>query len=370
MLAVNRKEEAPLQPLLEQTLHDIDRAAHWGRLRAIKSSLSQAWSPETQAISDPTELFEYNAGLNQLHDRIISRTIELAELELLNSKLAPPCSYAFVLFGSGGRGEQSIFSDQDNGIIYAEPSPEAEHYFERLGSVVQDALQSIGYPPCTGKVVCGYSRWRRPLSGWLGQLLEWAQNPTWENTRYLLIVADLRAVYGDPCLADQVARCFRALPDQNHELLPAMMRNTQYHKPAAGLFGNLRRVEYGPHAGGIEIKYGLYLPIVSAVRLLSVIHHIGESSTGSRLRILEGMGVFSSTDVQTFLQDWANAIYLRAISAAEEKDDQLQSSGIIDASLISKPIYKAIKSGLQTARSLQRTAQEQLERRHGRADAT
>jgi CBS domain-containing protein len=369
MLAVKWKERAPLQPLPEQTLQDIHEAAHWGRLRVIKNSLNEELAP--QAGLNAVQMLERNATLNLIHDGIVSRTIRLAELELYQqTNLLPPCPYSFVLFGSGGRGEQSIFSDQDNGIIYAQSSPESEQYFARLGQLIQAALQSIGYPPCTGKVVCGYPAWTRPLSDWLGQLREWVLDPTWENTRYLLIVADIRPVYGDSSLAEEVARYFRALPDRNNELLPAMMRNTQYHKPATGLFGNLRRVEYGPQAGGVEIKYGLYLPIVSAVRLLSTAHRIAETSTERRIRCLEELGIFSPADARLYLEDWANTLYLRTMTAVEEKDDQLQASGIIESSLITKPIYKAIKSGLLTARSLQRAAQEAIERRSRKADAT
>ena len=32
----------------------------------------------------------------------------------------PPVPYAFILFGSGGRSEQTLWSDQDNGLIYEE----------------------------------------------------------------------------------------------------------------------------------------------------------------------------------------------------------------------------------------------------------
>jgi len=353
-----------LQFALEQTLQDIDEAVRLDQLRAIKERSMNRLAP--QAGWADHEQFAFHDGLNLMHDHMIRRVIRLAESRLRMNGLSPPCSYSFVLFGSGGRGEQSVFSDQDNGIIYDNVSPSGpeacDRYFRTLGITVQEALQTVGYPPCAGKVSCGYSSWSRPLNEWLKQLGAWSEDPTWEHVRYLLIWADMRPVYGDERLADRAASYFRARAGGNKELMTAMLQNTRYRRPVVGPFGNLRRVRYGPHAGGIEIKYNVYLPIVSVIRLLSILYRIEVSSTERRIRQLEKKGVLPRHMADRVLKDWAGTLYLRAIAAVEEQNDVKQSSGIVEAKQLTKPVLRRLKSCLATVKTLQRLAEREVKR--------
>ena len=58
----------------------------------------------------------------------------------------PPCPYALVVLGSGGRGESLLAMDQDNAIVFAvgEPDGPEDRWFATLGTHVADILHEVG----------------------------------------------------------------------------------------------------------------------------------------------------------------------------------------------------------------------------------
>ena len=73
---------------------------------------------------------------SSLNDALVRRLLKLAEQELG----PPPCPYAWLVFGSEGRQEQALLTDQDNALVYAAESPAAKVYFGKLAEIVVDGL--------------------------------------------------------------------------------------------------------------------------------------------------------------------------------------------------------------------------------------
>ena len=66
----------------------------------------------------------------RLNDTLLVRILRWAEADLG----PPPVPYAWIVFGSEGRMEQTLLTDQDNALIYGEDTPEARGYFEKLAA--------------------------------------------------------------------------------------------------------------------------------------------------------------------------------------------------------------------------------------------
>lgn len=64
--------------------------------------------------------------LNELHDNMIKQVLEISLKEVLARNGPPPSPFSFFVMGSAGRFEQSVWSDQDHGIVYLDPTAEAE----------------------------------------------------------------------------------------------------------------------------------------------------------------------------------------------------------------------------------------------------
>ncbi len=77
-----------------------------------------------------------------------------------NMATPPPCSYAMLVLGSGGRGESLLAMDQDNAIVYAagEPDGPEDQWFAELGRQVAAMLDAAGVPYCKGNIMASNSR--------------------------------------------------------------------------------------------------------------------------------------------------------------------------------------------------------------------
>ncbi|MEB3100232.1 DUF294 nucleotidyltransferase-like domain-containing protein [Ferviditalea candida] len=306
-----------------------------------------------------SEIEPWMSKLNDVHDRVIRRAISLSERKLMDEGIGPsPCSYAFVLFGSGGRKEQTLWSDQDNGIIFGPVDPireqEAERYFQQMGNAISEGLELAGYPPCEGKVLVSNPDWRKSVHEWEKTLDKWFSEPDWEHVRYLLIAADMRCVYGNEKLADQVRKYFFDSIYADERVITHMLHNTLRHKVTMNIFGHLVKERYGEDAGGVEIKYAAYIPMVNAVRLLSIIAGINETSTLKRLDGLFGDRRFPEDQLEQWKQAFLLILRMRMRTDSYEQNGFFVSNGMIRAEDLSKQMTNDLKFCLHSAKNLQR----------------
>lgn len=316
------------------------------------------------------DVTEWNRCVNEAHDRLIAGTIALAEQTLrLEGYGTPPVPYAFLAVGSAGRMEQTLWSDQDNAIVFAEPPQdrrsEAETYFRQLAERVFEWLQAAGYPPCPGNVLCTNPQWRKTKAEWGDMLKEWIAEPEWESIRYLLMVADMRCLYGDRQLADELRGEYRSLTTNNPALFEHMLQNTLHHKITLGVLGNIITERYGQDAGSFDVKYGAYIPLVNGIRLLALVNGITASSTLERLDALESDSGYPAEVIERWREAFAIALELRSMAQHEKNGDLYSSRGMLDPETLTKTNKRRLKRCLRAGSGLQqavgRTVQKIIE---------
>ncbi|WP_164931476.1 DUF294 nucleotidyltransferase-like domain-containing protein [Longirhabdus pacifica] len=302
---------------------------------------------------------EYVGFINQIHDGIICKSIELTMEKLeCNGMGKPPLSFQFVLFGSGGRQEQTLWSDQDNGLIYHSNNDKEEElhrdYFVQLGKMIEQTLESIGYPPCDGKVTCSNEAWCLNVQQWDQQLKHWIDNPDWENIRYLLICADVRVIYQHGSMPEDIHQpfCFRSYFD--YAVLKHMLRNTLRHKVMVNIFGRLITEQYGVAAGSIDIKYGMYIPIVNGIRLLAIKHGIDACSTLERIEQLQQNNWITEEVATKWSIAFCDAMKYRMMAHYEHKQGCFTSNGMLKADRLTKKQVEELKQSIKTGTQLQK----------------
>ncbi|OAO89107.1 hypothetical protein AXX17_ATUG04440 [Arabidopsis thaliana] len=250
-----------------------------------------------EALVPHSSAAQLGIRINEFHDALIRRVLQLAEAEAARSGYGtPPVPYAYLLFGSGGRNEQTMASDQDSGLIYqetatAESEAHAASYFNKLGHMVVTYLIQLGYPPCEGKVIVSNPAWCKSIDKWEQQVDEWFAEPTWENVRYLLILADGRRVAGDEELVERLRRHYNGDMLSHPVIAHRMVENTLRHKMLIGVFGQLLPERYGELAGSLDVKYGAYIPMVNVFRLLSLRANVKVTDTLGRIQELTANGL-------------------------------------------------------------------------------
>jgi CBS domain-containing protein len=228
-----------------------------------------------------------NEYLNDFHDTIYEQVVSLALERTLKNFGPPPSPFTFFVMGSAGRYEQSIWSDQDHGLVYENDNPETEIYFGHLGLEISQGLDLAGYPKCHGGVMAENPLWCRSFADWENQLRTWSVQSNWESVRYLLIFADARRLYGPSSLLSQLKAEFRS-HIETQKLTKRMLQNTMHVKKGIGLLGQLLVETHGENSGAINLKDTAFLLYVNSARLLAIKDRIAETSTLARLKLISG----------------------------------------------------------------------------------
>jgi len=132
------------------------------------------------------------AGLvARLNDALMRPILRWAEADLG----PPPAPYAWIVFGSEGRMEQTLLTDQDNALVYADEGAAHAGWFGRLAERVNADLEAAGFPVCPG----GYMArsWHGTLSSWKERFQGWIDVPTPKAQLVASIFFDFRRVGGE-----------------------------------------------------------------------------------------------------------------------------------------------------------------------------
>lgn len=226
-------------------------------------------------------------------DAATQRLIQLAIAELG----PPPVPFAFIAMGSQGRQEQTLVTDQDNGIIFAPPGeadlPRAGEYFLELGRRVCAGLGRAGYTPCRGGVMAGNPRWCRSLPGWIQGFAEWVQKAEPQEIIDLSIFFDFRTVYGEAELTHELRRAIHAALEGKPVFLNYFAQNALLFKPPFRLLGSIYLGGGATeHSGEINLKDAM-MPIVAFARLYALHHRIDQTHTLERIDALGERNVLS-----------------------------------------------------------------------------
>ncbi len=248
---------------------------------------SELTPPLVKALMDSSARPRYVTNmLASICDAATERLVHLAIEELG----PPPAAFAFIAMGSQGRQEQTLVTDQDNGIIFAPSAaadlPQVSDYFLSLGRQVCDGLNRAGYPLCRGGVMASNLRWCRSLPDWVAGFEAWVHKSTPQEIMELSIFFDFRTVYGDTDLTHELRRAIHAALVDDPAFFHHFAQNALQFKPPFRLLGNIYlsggAIE---HAGEINLKDAM-MPMVGFARLYALRHQVNQTHTLERIEAL------------------------------------------------------------------------------------
>ncbi len=247
----------------------------------------------------------------QMNDHATHRVIELA----LRDVGDPGVPFSWLAFGSEGRREQTLLTDQDNGMLFqAETDAEARDRREALrplAEAVNQGLGRCGLPLCRGNVMAGNPALRLSVREWERWFADIIRRPTPEHLLQAVICFDLRLLWGEDngfeslsrFLMDQVADS----PQFQRMLAETALRN---QPPSGGLF-EIAGGAWKAGASGFDLKTQALTPFVDAARVFALASGIAETSTAGRLRALAERGVLSERDVGAYVESYRYLQLLR-----------------------------------------------------------
>ncbi|VCU53183.1 Hypoxic response protein 1 [Thermus thermophilus] len=246
-----------------------------------------------QAGVPALEIGRVVAGLN---DALIRRLLQEAERALG----PPPVPYAFFVFGSEGRKEQALLTDQDNALALAEEGHEA--YFQALAERVVEGLVAAGIPPCPGGYMA--TRWRLSLARWQEVFARWMEAPEPQALLDAQIFFDLRPVGGTLSLAP-LERLIQEKA-KSGVFLYHLAQAALAFRPPLGLFGRVRTEE-----GFLDLKRHALAPIVSLARVYALMTGSPARRTTERLKQGVEKGALSLELAEKLEEAYAFFFHLR-----------------------------------------------------------
>ncbi len=226
-------------------------------------------------------------------DAIIRKIIELTIDEIGQ----PPVNFSFLCLGSEGRKEETLFTDQDNAIIYENVSKEKElavqAYFNNLGERVCNSLNYVGYSFCLGNIMAKNPLWCKPLETWENYFGNWIATPESQNLLDATIFFDFRCVYGDEMLVEKLKTGIDDAIKLNPLFLYHLAFNTFNTKSPHVSAGNILSDKHGDT---IDLKSAL-VPIIMFARTYSLQNNIWCSNTIERLVALKEKHIISDTTI-------------------------------------------------------------------------
>lgn len=274
------------------------------RLNAIQSYLIATL---VESGAKPQSINSLTTAVN---DAIRKKLIEFAIQELGT----PPAAFAFMVFGSEGREEQTLHTDQDNAIVYADVSPESEgsvrEYFLAMGTSVCTWLNDAGYVFCKGNNMAMNPELCQPVSVWKKYFGTWIYSATGEDLLRTKIFFDFRHAFGDEPMVDGLKEHLNSVVSENFRFLQILARDMLNMVPPIGRFGKFIVEASGDNRGGLDIKKAM-VPIVDFARIYALKHEIKTANTIKRLDALRELKILSELNHQEMAQAYCYLMQMR-----------------------------------------------------------
>ncbi|MBI2307624.1 MAG: CBS domain-containing protein [Rhodocyclales bacterium] len=297
-----------------QLVLDIEKARNTDDLKAMHAriqALVQHLAGTGIGIRDLVRLIAH------LNDRIALRLIDFLRTRHFSDLRDD--SFAFLVLGSEGRSEQTLATDQDNAIVYADDLGADEvKRIEEFSQALIDGLIAIGVPACPGGIMAKNAAWRRSLGDWRKRISGWVETPTPDNILACSTFMDLRTVHGNAGFEQTLKQHIYDLSAANNLFLMRMVENGLRFAPPLGWFGQVKGESGGAHSGQLEIKKAGIFAVTDGIKALAIQARRLDGSTAQRLEALRAAGVMPEKEAEDIEEAFEFLVHLRLRGQIED----------------------------------------------------
>ncbi|MBC3410995.1 CBS domain-containing protein [Pseudomonas sp. SWRI51] len=289
-----------------------------------------------------------------LNDHTVCRVIELAIAE----RGDPGVPFSWLCFGSEGRREQTLHTDQDNGILFeAQNSAEAETIRARLlplAQYINHNLAQCGFTLCKGNVMAGNPELCLSRSEWARRFAGFVREASPENLLGSSIYFDLRVVWGDEQGCEQLRRGLLEQVADNRIFQRMLADNALRQRPPVGRLREFVLTRQGDDkTATLDLKVQGLTPFVDGARLLALAHGIGACNTLERLRELVAKGVIDALDGAAYEEAYHFIQQTRMQQHQRQTRDNLPYSNRVDPDSLNHLDRRILRESLRQAQRLQ-----------------
>ena len=278
---------------------------------------------------------------------LTARAAELAERSMAEDGWGvPPAPYAFLVLGSGGRGESLLVFDQDNAIVHRGSGAD-DLWFAELGRRVNEMLNQAGIPFCDGKVMAREAKWRKSLEEWKDEIHSWVFSLENQTVMYCDIFLDFQPVWGVAELSEELRVWAMETASQSAFFMQYLAQHVATMEVSIGLFGG-----FITSNGRLNAKKYALLPLVSAARFRAIRAHVAATGTDERYGALRDLGLLHEDDCRDFLE--IREVVFRVMLEQQLADlaGGLPASASIDPKRLSTHLRERLRWAFRRLRTL------------------
>lgn len=292
--------------------------------------------------------------ITQLNDHTTCRVIELC----LEQWGDPGIPFTWLAFGSEARQEQTLHTDQDNGMLFeAEDALQTEQYRAQLLPLAHQinlALAQCGFALCQGQVMAGNPQLCLSRAEWGRRFSTLVREASPQSLLESSIYFDLRSIWGDeqPCqwlrqhLLGQVAAS--ALFQR------FMADNALRQRPPVGRLREFVLARQGrDKPATLDLKTQGLGPFVDGARVLALAHGVEASNTVERLRQLVLREVLDPLDGAAFEEAYLFIQQTRMQQHQQQARNNLPWSNRLAPDTLNQLDRRILRESLRQAQRLQ-----------------
>jgi len=288
-----------------------------------------------------------------LNDHTVCRVIELT----LAEKGDPGIAFSWLCFGSEGRREQTLHTDQDNGILFeARDAAEAEQIRNVLLPIAERINQNLaqcGFTLCKGNIMAGNPELCLSRLEWSQRFSTFIREATPENLLASSIYFDLRVVWGDESSGEQLRRSILDQVADNRLFQRMMADNALRQRPPVGRFKDFVLARKGSEKDTLDLKVEGLTPFVDGARLLALANGIGANNTQERLRQLVEREVIDPLDGAAYEEAYHFIQQTRMQQHQLQSRQNLAYSNRIDPDTLNHLDRRILRESFRQAQRLQ-----------------
>jgi signal-transduction protein with cAMP-binding, CBS, and nucleotidyltransferase domain len=330
----------------------IDRLTQESSIEGLAQTKQAQAELASELLADNLPAPEIQAlitDINQdIHRRVLAAVLAAMAAEGWGE---PPVPFTLLIMGSGGRGENFLYPDQDNGFILAD-YPDADHnridaFFIALAERFTHDLDKIGFPLCKGNVMASNPLWRKTETQWRDQFEYWAERRSPVAILFADIFLDFRGISGDSARADALRKSVMDTLKRYPVLLAMMCRDETSRSVALGMFGRIRRDRTGDHPGRVDLKMRGTLPLVASARLWALKYGVAETGTLARIAALAERGAIDRNDNDELAAAFNHVTFLLLRQQLADFHAKRKVGNFVDPDALSRRERDLLRQGLR-----------------------
>jgi CBS domain-containing protein len=257
-----------------------------------------------------------------------------------------PMMFAWLVYGSQAREDQTMGSDQDNGLLLAkEPNAQQAQYFADMASYVCNGLAKCGIKLCDGNIMASNPALRLSLDAAVEEAKQWVKAPTKDAIMHFNIYLDVRCAAGDSSLFKALQKR-RAPLLQQKMFLAALVRHSNDVAVPLSTFQRFTYEKGRKQKDSIDLKTRAVALINNIARIYALADGIVFPNTLARLEALSDTSQLSKRDAANLRDIW---LFLNRLRWRHQLENKVTDNCVSVASLSSiekhqlKAAFKAIE---------------------------